>query len=43
MDEKKEAQRVIEVPKQKGSPMTYIKDFKYYSTRTEFGDEAIIY
>lgn len=41
MDEKREAQRAIESLKQKGSATAYTRDFQRYSTRTEWGDEAL--
>lgn len=43
MDERKEAERAIEALRQKGSATAYTRDFQRYSTRTEWGDEALSY
>jgi hypothetical protein len=43
MDERKEAERAIESLRQKGSATSYTRDFQRYSTRTEWGDEALRY
>ena len=41
MDERREAERAIESLKQKGSAVSYTRDFQRYSTKTEWGDEAL--
>ena len=43
MDERKEAERAIESLRQKGSATAYTREFQRYSTRTEWGDEALRY
>ena len=43
MDERKEAERAIESLRQKGSATSYTREFQRYSTRTEWGDEALRY
>lgn len=43
MDERREAERAIEALRQKGSATAYTRDFQRYSTRTEWGDEALSY
>lgn len=43
MDERKEAERAIESLRQKGSATAYTREFQRYSTRTEWGDEALCY
>jgi hypothetical protein len=42
-DERKEAERAIESLKQRGSATAYTRDFQRYSTKTEWGDEALRY
>src|SRR4051794_7914870 len=41
MDEKSEAERAIQALKQKGSATAYTREFMRYSTRTEWGDDAL--
>lgn len=42
-DERREAERAIESLRQKGSATSYTRDFQRYSTKTEWGDEALRY
>jgi hypothetical protein len=42
-DERREAERAIESLRQKGSATAYTRDFQRYSTRTEWGDEALCF
>jgi hypothetical protein len=42
-DERREAERAIESLRQKGSATAYTRDFQRYSTKTEWGDEALRY
>lgn len=43
INEKKEAERAIKALQQKKSATAYIREFQKYSTRTEWGEEALIY
>jgi hypothetical protein len=43
MDEQREAERAIESLRQKGSATAYTREFQRFSTKTDWGDEALRY